>query len=107
MSEEFCEKLKWNDFAQVNWGRQKILILSTKPLNIIGQQVFFERIDKEKEKEWYTLYRTYEFTDNFAVFEQDSAFPTIFNYVQMEILSLEEAWQALLEETSYEKSSLN
>lgn len=98
MSEEFCEKLKWNDFTQVNRGRQKILILSTKPLNIKEKQVFFERIDKEKAKEWYTLYHTYEFTDNFAVLEQDSAFPTIFNYVQTGILSLEEAWQVLLGE---------
>lgn len=98
ISEEFCEELKWNDFAQENFMNQKILILSTKLLNIKGKQVIFEQIDEGRARELYTLYHTYEFADNFILLEENSTFATIFNYVRTGILTPEEAWQALLGE---------
>ena len=98
ISEAFHEEFIWNDFSQVNLENRKILILSTKLPNIKEKQVIFEQIDEGRAKELYTLYHTYEFADNFTLLERNSTFATIFNYVQTGILTLEEAWQALLRE---------
>lgn len=58
---------------------------------------FFKRISKEELEKLLKLYYMYEFTDNFSMITDDNtSFPNIFNYVETGLLTLQEAWQALL-----------
>lgn len=85
-------------FEKLNLINSNILILSTKELDIQEKQFTFMRIMEENARKLRKLYHTYEFADNFILLEQSPAFASIFNYVQTGILTLEEAWQALLGE---------
>lgn len=96
VSEELSEKCKSCNFAHLNLGTRKNMLISTKMLNNKGEQVVFELIDEEIARELFALYHTYEFADNFVLLEQSSTFATIFNYVQAGILTPEEAWQAFM-----------
>lgn len=58
---------------------------------------FIKRISKENTEKLIRLYYMYEFTDNFYVItDNNGSVPNIFNYVKTGLLTLQEAWQALL-----------
>lgn len=98
LSEGFWENFDGETLEHVIIASPKILILSTKQFDVKEKQFVFKQIDEETANKLYTLYHTYEFADNFILLEQNSTFAAIFNYVQTGILTLEEAWQALLGE---------
>ena len=98
LAEGFDENFDGEVLEHVNITSPKILILSTKRVNVEEKRIVFKQIEKETAKSLYALYHTYEFADNFILLEQVSAFATIFNYVQTGILSMEEAWEALVGE---------
>lgn len=81
-----------------NLTKNKFLIVSAEQCNIDRQNMLCEIVSKEVFEQLELLYHTYEFADNFIYLEYDSTFPMLFNYVQTGILTLEEAWQAVLEE---------
>ncbi len=96
--EKSSENFDREFLGHANITDPQILILSAKQLNNKEKQTAFRRINEEAAKKLCTLYHIYEFADNFTILEKNSTFATIFNYVQTGILTLEEAWQALLEE---------
>lgn len=98
LSEGFFEKFVGEVLGYINITGSKILILSTRQVNAEEKLIDFKQIDKETARRLRALYHTYEFTDNFILLEQDCVFATIFNYVQTGILSLGEAWEALMGE---------
>ncbi len=76
---------------------KKILILASFFYMLECSNLFIEEIPKEKAEKLISLYKMYEFTDNFSMITDDNtSFPNIFNYVETGLLTLQEAWQALL-----------
>lgn len=83
---------------RVELGGKEVLIVTAGQYDVEQEEILCETVSEEFAEQLRRLYHTYEFADNFIVLEQSPIFATIFSYVQTGILTLEEAWRALLGE---------
>lgn len=96
--EERADKEMFNQFcvseALKNCGK-KILLLSTEnPAE--ENHALCRKISSQMALQLNKLYHMYEFSDRFQLFSREKCFGGIFNFVDMGILTKEEAFSALL-----------
>ena len=76
---------------------KNILVLSINPVPLeSNSQITYRQITAEQQTELLKTYHTYEFSDRFRVVSWDSQFGSIWNYVDVGILTEQEALEALV-----------
>lgn len=90
----------WRAISEAEVREKRVLLLFVQgdaPPDIEPAGISVEVIPEKEAEEFISLYHTYEFTDRFMVCE-DKGFPaaSISNFVESELLTADEMWQALL-----------
>ncbi len=81
----------------VNMKDKKNMFIIANYDKVQNSIFFVKNVSNEESQNLCNLYFSYEFTDNFSMITDDNtSFPNIFNYVETGLLTLQEAWQALL-----------
>lgn len=80
-------------------GDKRVLVIGTNPCPYVYDKFTYKYMAWEDAERLEHLYYTYEFTDNFLMIKEDSPVTaSIFNFLKAGVLSLNEAWQVLLDE---------
>ncbi len=76
----------------------KILLIIPEHLEtpVFESDIYYEIISEKDAQDLAYLYHTYEFSDHFVMPEENQPVASVFNLVRSGLLTLEEAWQALL-----------
>lgn len=74
---------------------KKVCIISEN-MNLYSENFEQLKISEEEKNFLLDLYYTYEFSDKFLIISNDEKFGNLFNYVENEMLTLEEFFLALL-----------
>ena len=79
----------------VKMSPYKILVLSVEERAAEGD-LSYRQITEEEADRLYKLYHMYEFSDRFRVLSRETSHGSLFDYVELGILDMEEAFGAFL-----------
>lgn len=90
LTKTFCQS------SVVKFTDKKVLVLFTKQIPCDNDNIVFAQISKEEAKQLANLYFMYEFSNKFILVSERKSYATLFSFVDTGIISIEEAFQALL-----------